>query len=285
MDLKNRLLSITAAGGLAALAFGLGPVTQAFAGTPQSTACSDGVGNDDVPILTNPITLGLEIGSPALAAEGHGGWTGGTYFTLCYATSPTTNTGPETAGGTVGGGLSAASTPYVACIPDSDAYSTSTGGVAPSCAISTSGTSGTTILFSIPFGVCAGSCNTNPFPNNTGAIIGALQQQGCSTAGCTSVVYTLQNLCIEFDGVPLPGTTCTAVNVGGVQTTGSSPVNYSTAPPNSPCTLGICVPVDYVGLSGTQLASIFVPGTSTSIPVFGVHDCLYYNTPSPPTGC
>jgi hypothetical protein len=237
----------------------------------------------EFPIITNPFVLAFEVGSNGNAASGH--------FALCYSTTPQNSTAPEVAGGWLSldaPGYMPAGSVGAGCAPDSGTP------VYVGCSMfsqpSVSAT-GSSVMFTLPFSICAGvgTCPTvsNPgaAPYSTGAIVGALQQQACNTPGCTSEAYTLSQLCVMVDGIPL--TNCsTSVSVGGVVTTGRAPLDYSTAPPNSPCTLGICVPVNYVGLSGSQLATIVLPDNLGAIPLVGVPACLYWNNAGPaPAAC
>lgn len=142
---RKRVLSVTAAAGLALGALAVAAPTHAFAGNLSSTACEDN--SDDVPILGGPnsldpnapITLGVEVGifgSPTSVSNLTSG-----HYALCYSTSPYGYSGPETTGGEIA--LDAADTTYsnpmgntvnVACNPDSNPQ-----GVALSCSAGSMG--------------------------------------------------------------------------------------------------------------------------------------------------
>ena len=73
-----RIRTIVAAVGAAALLAGL-TATPASAGTGSSTWCSDGIGYREVPILTSPVTVGVEVAHPPGSNE--------QYVLICYSTS------------------------------------------------------------------------------------------------------------------------------------------------------------------------------------------------------
>jgi hypothetical protein len=288
MALKERFISIAAAGGLAAGGLALSAPTHVFAGTGLSQACEDNVGGDDLPdnlFVTNPVTLGVQIGSPALAGAGLPGADGSTYVSVCYATTPYGSSAPQALGGFIQAGDSAGN-PYIACVPDSNPPSAVS--TQPSCSVTGGGTSGATVTVSIPFVVCSGvgsGCVGNPgaAPYTTGAVVGTLAETAPPPGG-SGAAFTLSSLCVEVDGIPL--TNClTGLALGGATTSGRLPLNVGTSGTAGPCVPGLCVPVTYVGLSGAQLATLYLPGTGAAIPLFGEPVCAYSNTAPPPPGC
>jgi len=268
MELKRRILSLAAAGGLA-VAFAVAAPAPAFAGTGPSQACEDRVGNDDVPIfVTTPVTLGVQVSSPALAPVGLGG-DGSSLekVSLCYATSSYGNTTPETTGGIVEAQVLPGSFASLGCGADSNAYNPSTGGLAPSCAVVESAT-GTTVTFSLPFGVCAGSCVDNPISGTTGVIVGVLQE-AAAPAGQVGGTFTLTSLCVLLNGATV---TCTSpLRLGGATVNTSNPlVDVS---PLGGCGALVCDP-SYLGLSGANIAVIYLPGGLLTVPLNGEGICL-----------
>jgi hypothetical protein len=96
----------------AALASTVMLAAPASAGVGESVYCSDG-GWTDVPILTTPITLGIEA-NVNLAGD--------SWVALCYATSPVGFGGAQVTGGLLKVGVRADGTGYYQCRPDGNAY-------------------------------------------------------------------------------------------------------------------------------------------------------------------
>jgi hypothetical protein len=178
-------------------------------------------------------------------------------------------------------GYNAPGTDDVACVSDPNTP------VAVNCALVTTpsvSTSGSDLTVTLPFSICAGvgTCPTlsNPgtAPYATGAIVGTVSQTPPPPGGLGGV-YKLSSLCVEVDGVVLPGTNCgSAINIGGVTTSGSAPVNTT---PLGGCGALVCGP-GYIGTSGSQLATVFLPGATSGIPLYGTGVCLYRAQSGPP---
>jgi len=249
------------------------PVAHASA-TDYSGSCDNGIGTVEVQLLSGdfglPVWLGVQVGT-------------GTSLYVCYATGAPDST--KTTGGMLrvwpGYGDDGV---YVRNYSDDTAAvkANFTTYVNPVYAVTPGGTSGgQSITFSIPFAVCSGVCYTpSGGLQTTGLIVGALSQR--SAPGGVSAAYTVSSLCLYVNGIPV--TNCgTTVTLPGATTTGNLPANVGTggATPG-PCVVGVCIPsIDYVGTSGRQLATIYLPG-NTSIPVYGVRACAYQRTATTP---
>ena len=279
MALTRKVLSIISAGGLAVVGMAIASPTHAFAGTGNaSTQCEDGVGNDDLPsplFVTNPITLGVQIASPALAGEGLGGGSGGTYVGLCYATGSYNNIGPEITGGIIGVGVGPGTQAGAVCYPDTNPQ-----GVVISCSAATAptfsvspgpaGSSGDLVTVNVPFTVCFGSCNsTGAGLAPTGLLVGQLTPVAEPGIG---VGYQLSNVQVYVNGVLVVNTSAQAgayVNPFGAV---ADSLNFAQG---GPCLANECVPDGYIETTGNAVAGFQVQGLSFNIPV--PKECLYTN--------
>ena len=194
-------------------------------------------------ILTNPVTLGAQIGT---APGAHGAQD---YVGLCYATSSTSSSGSEATGGVFQVGLTpSTSSPQadVLCLADSSTT------IALSCdnQVATTPTYGTgpgdTITVSIPFVVCVDVCVSGTVGvNETGLIVGSI---GACANSPPSVEECLQlnqfTLCV--DGVPVA--TAGDAEVGaGINPGAFSDDLYG----GEPCVLGVCPPLSgYIATTG-----------------------------------
>jgi len=254
------------------------PATTASA-EPSGT-CSNGAGNETQLVSGNfglPLWLGIQyvygttprvnlITCYGTAAPDEAKLVGGYNYTRVSANGVTTSNVSDSNSG-VQPNLSLA----VAALPT---YSVSPGGAS----------GGQAITFEIPFSVCSGACYTAPGGGlaTTGLILGTLTQK--SAPGGVSAAYEVSKLCLMVNGIPV--TSCsTGVSLPGATTTGNLPANVGTggATPG-PCVVGVCIPsIDYVGTSGRQLATIYLPELG-AIPVYGVRACAYQRdaqTPCP----
>jgi hypothetical protein len=86
-------------------------LTPAHAGTGASAFCFDG-NHTDIPVLSSPITLGVETGTNA----------GDTWVTVCYATSEVGYPGAHTTGGFAKILVRPDGSGWFQCSPDANAY-------------------------------------------------------------------------------------------------------------------------------------------------------------------
>jgi hypothetical protein len=278
MAFRHRMVSITAAAGLVGLGTVGLPAARALAGPSGAPSgnCNDGAGDEvkEVPLLTSPVTLAVEIGAFGSAVDHVG---------ICYSTTAEGSSGPEAAGGDVayyigptdsdplpiavgnssdpGSAVQATAGSF-----DSPAYTVSPGG----------GSGGQVVTVFIPVSVCASQC-VAPTLGTTGVMVGTLSKPHVVVGG-TNQDYELTGLCVLVDGAPLNDCSSSLI-IGGLTTTGTSPLNVEKG---GPCVGAACLPIfgdSYVGTTGNQLATIYLPVLGTAIPVNGVHTCVYH-TPS-----
>ncbi len=245
-----------------------------LAGTGPSQVCEDGAGNDDIPLLTTPVTLGLEVGSPALAPAGLGG-RGGNYVTLCYSPTPYGSTAQVLTGGAISVHLvesgSTVSTDETACYPDGfeslivncDGSETASYTVTPA---SPPG-EGAMITASVPFTICAGTSVTGtpacgagaPALGSTGLIVTSLALGGAPLAGETGGTVASTGA-LYVDGVlQVPFGTSAGAGVSNPPSIGGG-----LGGPGLPvCVLSSCVsiPGAWVGSNGAPLGSVDIAGT------------------------
>jgi hypothetical protein len=281
MRLRSRLLSITAAGGLVALALGVGPATHAFA----ATACDDSIGNEykEVSIAGGPnsaipgmpFTLAAEIGDGGTLLDPHVG--------VCFGTNTEAQNAagqPEAAGGEVfiealnpasGDGIHTGAALF--WDPNSNVKANTTASTAPTYALNPgpAGTTGDTITLSIPFTVCFGACTaTGTNVNPTGLLVGQLVPQVEPGLG---VGYQLSTLQVWANGVLLvsapPSTTGAYVNPFGAV---AQSLNLSQG---GPCIVGTCLPDGYVETTGSSIAGFQILGVPVNITV--PKECAYSN--------
>jgi hypothetical protein len=233
--------------------------------------------------MVTPYTLAFEVGTggsyqgdPNALLQPHVG--------LCYSTSPDGTTTPETTGGIIYfSGSQPGSNPYTfqaGSSSDPNAAITANAFVftQPSYTVNAGGTNGGQVLtLNLPVAVCPGPCDSpGTAPYTTGAIVGTLQQESASGI---SAAYQLSSLCLYVDGTQVPTPECNnATFLGGVTTTGSSPVDTT---PLGGCGALVCGP-GYIGLSGAQLATVYIPGTPIAVPVYGEGKCIYRAQSGPP---
>lgn len=274
MKMKRALVAISAAG-LGAAAVAVLPMTHVAAGSWPSTACEDASGNDDVPIMTSPFTLGVEIASPALAGVGFGGYNGTNYVTLCYSTTPYGSPAPEITGGQLHAGVSNGGSVIAYCAPDSNQQA-----VALSCGATLGptytltpgppGSLGDTITVSIPFGVCLPQCTgTTLGVGATGILVGQLTPISEPGIG---IGYQLSSLQVDADGtaVSIPvGPTGAYVNPFGAI------IDNLSLSQGGPCVLGTCVPGGYVEIPGGNVAGVQLDGTAFNVAL--PKECVYSN--------
>jgi hypothetical protein len=273
--LRGGLTTVVLLGGLIAIA------VPAQAGQGASEWCSDNMGNPgriEIPILTSPVTLGIEIGPP------NGQGVIPQHVHICYSTTPTGSSGSELTGGNITvNPLNVGSNGVgVECIPDDNAQGVTvdcSGSTYPTYTVNPGGTNGGQVItVSIPFSICVGQC-ANDELNTTGLIVGTITQ---APAGGATAAYRLSAVCVMVDGIPLTDCTNDVFGYTGATATGTSPTNISS---QGPCVLEQCLPLfgtSYVGTTGNQLATIWLFGIP--IPVYGQHTCIYQadaGTPCP----
>lgn len=270
MDMKRaRLLVVPALlGGLLAVA----PFTPASA---WSEACTDAWPQVSVQLVSGDFGLPLWLGVESGVLDGQPGHVG-----LCYGTGAPGDS--KTAGGfaqvTVIPWSNGVSVGFANSSDANAANQNNVSGYAwPTYSLSPGDTSGGQALtFWVPFAVCSGPCQpgTQPADGPTGVIVGTIQQTPPPPGG-TSAAYKVTGLCLKVDGNTVAGS-CDSGLLGdtGVTTTGTDPVNAQPATPG-PCVLSMCAPnYDYIGTTGNQLATVYVPVLGP-VPVYGVHTCLY----------
>jgi hypothetical protein len=271
--LKTKLFGRFLRGGLTTVVLLAGLIASAIpahAGTGTSGYCNDDVGGEvEIPIITDPITLAVEIGTnDQFAHPVHAG--------ICYSTTREGYTGSELTGGFISIDADPqGSNPFAGfgCVPDDN-----TQGAEVNCNVRTTPTytvnqgganGGQVITVSIPFSVCVGQC-VNDALNTTGLIVGTIAQQ---PSGGTSAAYQLSSLCAYVDGIQVSPACSNGILSTGVTTTGASPTNINS---QGPCVLEQCLPLfgtSYVGTTGNQLATIWIAGIA--IPLYGEHTCAY----------
>jgi hypothetical protein len=273
---RARLLVVLALlGGLLALS----PFAPAKAN--PSAWCSDpGPGNPHVQLVSGDFGLPLWLGVESGADTGSPG-----LVNLCYGTGAPDDS--KTLGGTLGvevkprsGGVDV----HAHNAPDDNSALSNSVTVFswPTYSVSPGGTGGGQALtFTIPVAVCSGPClpTTQPADGQSGVIVGTISQ---APAGGTSAAYRVDNLCVQVDGATVLGR-CDGqiLDDAGVTTTGTAPVSAVPGTPG-PCVVGACAPsFDSIGTTGRQLATLYVPGLGT-VPVYGVHTCLYQENASTP---
>jgi hypothetical protein len=279
MRLKRHLLTITAAGGLAAAGLALAAPTHVLAGPANSasTVCDDHAGaieGTEVTILDSPITLALEVGGSGNNLSGHA--------QLCWSTTPEGSSGPELSGGSIAldaPGFNAPGTDSVNCYPDPATP------VAASCSFMTTpsvSANGSNLTVTLPFGICAGvgTCptvsNPGPAPDATGVIVGSITQVPPPPGG-QSAAYQLTSVCVTVDSVVVE---CASGPVAGA-TTGAAPSLFIAD--GGPCVNAICLPVtgnSTIGVSPAQEATIYLPGFAP-IPLGTGRVCYQATSTSP----
>ncbi len=274
MGLKSRVLSLTAGAGLAvSMAVGVSPVAHA-AGPSQY--CNDGAGNEwkEIPIITSPVVIAMEIGSAGSPLNPH--------VAVCYGTAPEGTTAPQAAGGYVTVDANPYSNPLwvgAASLSDSNsAEQINVGtGVTPTYSLSQgpAGSTGDTIQFAVPIAVCSGQClNQNPAVNPTGLIVGELVPEA-GPPGSVGAAYQLSTLSVYVNGTSVAAE---EFQVGGAFVN-TNQVGYSLTsdPVNGPCVLTACAPIyGYIDTSGTPLVTIDLPATGGSVSLGAPAECAYH---------
>jgi len=282
MRRRSRLLSITAAGGLALAGLAVAPLTHAFA----ATGCDDTAGNEykEVSIAGGsnsaipgmPFTLAAEIGDGGTVLDPHVG--------VCFGTNTEAQNAagqPEVAGGAI----------FIDALNPASNDGFSTGAnllwdsgsnvkapaeatTTPSYAIvpGPAGGTGDTIALSIPFTVCFGPCSGSaPGLNPTGLLVGQLAPAPEPGIG---IGYSLQSLDVYVNGALVFHEQPTTVAGAYVDPFGAveESLNFSQG---GPCSSGVCVPQGYVGTTGSNLVGFTVMGFPVS--VAPPKACPYYN--------
>ena len=260
-----------------ALAFS--PTTPAKA---WSENCADGWPGITMQVVSGDFGLPLWLGFENYALNGQPGVTA-----VCYGT------------GAPGDSKAAGGLTSVAVVPWSNGVSIgannySDGNAAvqanvsayawPTYYYSTGGTGGgQSLTFTMPVGICPGPCHPSIqlTDGQTGILVGTVSQVPPGSGG-TSAAYRVDNLCVKVDGVTVLGN-CDGpfLDNTGITTTGTNPTN---APPSTPgpCVVSVCAPsYNSIGTTGNQIATLYVPGLG-SVPVYGVHTCLYQKDASTP---
>ena len=124
-----RIRNLVAALGAATLLAGL-TATPASAGTGASTWCSDGVGYREIPILTSPVTVGIEVGYPPASGE--------QVLVICYSTSAVGQPANVTSGAIVVHVVRDTGTAYPGAYVGLGCYPDFVTGVGPLCAFANS---------------------------------------------------------------------------------------------------------------------------------------------------
>jgi hypothetical protein len=273
----RKLLGIVAALAIVAPAGLIVSAPPASAGQGWSHSCDDDPtgGDKQIPILSSPITLALEVGHDGSLANPH--------VEVCYATTPESYSGGETAGGAIGA--------YALCqdcyapieaysYPDNEGPSVQVNGVAdlwyPTFTVTPgpAGTTGDTITVDIPVLVCSGQCYVygSEHAGSTGLLVGRLQGQ--PAPGQYGVSYQLTSLQLWVNGAKVLDLTPAQAGAG-LNPFGQ--VSESLGSPGSPCLLGVCAPIGgYVETTGAAPLLVLQVGGST-VPVGVPKTCLYSN--------
>ena len=119
-----RIRNVVAAVGAAPLLVAL-PAAPAAAGTGASKNCSDGLGYREVPILTSPVTVGLEV-QHAPSSAGQRVW-------ICYSTAGVGQPAYLTSGGISIDFPAATSTAYPGAYVVLNCYPDFVSGIGPAC--------------------------------------------------------------------------------------------------------------------------------------------------------
>ncbi len=275
MTFTRRLLTIAMATGVATTALAVAAPAGAHAAGP-SQYCNDGLGNEwrEIPIITSPVLVAIEIGSDGTPLN--------PYVAVCYGTAPEGSTSPQAAGGYVAVDANPyGNTPSVSAASVSDPNSAEQlnlgGGAAPTYTLTPgpAGSTGDTVNFAIPVAICSGQClNANPAVNPTGLIVGQLTPQA-GPAGSVGAAYQLTSLDVYVDGIQVAGST---LEVGGAFVN-TSQAGYSlrSDPVNGPCALSVCAPIyGYVDTTGTPLLTLDLPVTDQSLTLGAPAECLYH---------
>ena len=268
LNVTMKLLSFLAAGMLAAVGLAESSA-HALAGSPYSTACSSGQDTRDIPILTSPVTLGVQIGT---APGAHGAQD---YVGLCYATSSTSNSGPEATGGVFQVGLTPSTSSPQA---DAQCYADSYTSFPVNCNNYASATPsytvgpGETITVSIPFAVCADVCSGGPAQlNETGLIVGGIAACPNPIPGSPGACEQLNQLALFVDGIQVANLAGPSVGTG--MSLGAIADNLYGG---GPCVLGVCPPLSgYIATTGQPFLVVVLPTGEESIAPSP--DCIYQN--------
>ena len=256
----------------------LAPATTASA-TEPSSSCDNGNTPTEIQLLSGDFGLPIWLGVQSYALNGEPG------VYVCYATGSPDQS--KTVGGYAEVTTRSGNRVIVGNASDSNSGIQANVHVRsqPTYSVSPGGASGGQgVTFEIPVSVCSGVCYPTPGGGlaTTGLIVGAISQR--PAPGGVSAAYSVTQLCLKVNGIEV--TDCgTTVLLPGATTTGNLPVNVGTggATPG-PCVVNVCIPsIDYVGTSGRQLATIYLPELG-AIPVYGVRACAYQRdaqTPCP----
>jgi hypothetical protein len=240
--------------------------------------CRNGVG-DETQLLSGDFGLPLWLGFQTATEP-----SGYLAVVLCYGTDGPNEPKPL-------GGLTHVTVKSDGSSVSGGSRSDSNGGIQanaeaaaqPTYTVTPGGTSGGQALtFEIPFALCSGVCYSAPGDGvaTTGLILGTISQR--PAPGGVSAAWTVDELCLMVNGIPVTG--ChTDVFLPGATTTGNSPVNVGTGGDTpGPCVVGVCIPsIDYVGTSGQQLATLYLPQVG-AVPVYGVRTCLFQGDAATP---
>jgi len=253
LNVRRRYLSLVAAGGLSLAAFAAVPAQHVFAGTGLSQACEDSVNQgDDFPILTSPITMGVEVQHGPAFGTGPGA-----HVALCYSTTAYGSGASELSGGafTVDADFTSWSNPNlnlvnVGCFPDAASV------IAVSCDAGTKPTvslSGSNITVTTPFSLCFG-VGTCPAvangPGITGVIVRSISLCGTGCASVTSV-------CAFVDGISF----CSGPVTAGATLGNLNPVSEVCGGPV--LVGGVCLlifPPSCLAVGGNTIATLYIPG-------------------------
>jgi hypothetical protein len=131
--------------------------------------------------------------------------------------------------------------------------------------------------YRIYLGACVEPCGSYAPPTYNSTYLEVELVQAPPGPGGVSAAYSLYDYCLHVDGVAVAQCGYENDRPTGATTTGTSPLNVGGP---GPCVSGICLPVaGYVGTTGNQLATLWVDGTP--IPIYGVHQCIYWASPTP----
>lgn len=266
MRLRTRMLVLGPAIALATVSLGAVVPGQALAGSGISQYCEDN--GDDIPILTSPITLGVE----AIALVTH---SLPTNIELCYSTNSYGNTSPTPLSGSITVNVAVPGTAPIGtnCASDSNGGQivtlSCTTAVAPSAAFTpASGGVGGTLTVAIPISFCLGSNLTGtlacggstPTLGNTGVIVGNFSLTG--PAGYPTGI-TLSGINVIADGIAVP-------LIGSPTSVGVDTPDAIHTAGQSLCVLFECVTVPNALAVGTgsdyTAAQIVVAGVTLTVP-------------------
>ncbi|HEU0130921.1 MAG TPA: hypothetical protein VFQ85_08025 [Mycobacteriales bacterium] len=284
MRLRHRLLVLPSAVALTFAGLAATVPGHALAGSGASQNCAND--GNDVPILTAPVTLGIEAGALTSHALP-------TNVMVCFSTSSWGYPGSELTGGAVAA--------YVG-LPGTTAYGTDCGWdgnsgqivtvacgtrVSPAAAFTPGAGGGGTLTVSVPLAFCLGTSLTGPSVcgsgaptvGATGVVVGTFGVTGPPPGYSTGIGLTLTGLTVVVGGVTLPLNDATTQaganpNVVGANTGAGLPF---CAPLAGCFTLPLSA---WVGTQPISAAGLVVAGIPVPLPAIA-SQCLSFGMTCP----